>query len=611
MKMNRTEWIVVILCVLALPFAMTFTRTPAPPQPSQPAAAAETPSTPAAAPATPEAAPAPAEQPAVPVQETVLENAAARYTFTSAGGGIKEVTILAGPFAGRTEQVLNRHAPAAIGALSRAPGDLDTTVYQIKEQTDRSITYTGVSNGLEITKTWTMAEGDAQAGWGYVWKLNVTFKNARQEKVLGDYFLYAGALGPLHANDWLPPAVSWYADGDAEEHAVSRFDRSTFLGLWQTRPATTQIVDSLQNVTWGGVHNQYYANIISPAAPRSGDTATPMWSKPLPVEFDDPGRGTVKGRAVQSALGIASLQLEPGASVSWEGEIFTGPRSGTVLNKIGGERRQAMHYGMFRSLSRLFLGLLNNFYSWVNSYGVAVMMLTLLVRVCIWPLHIKSTRAMKRMAKLSPMMHDLKEKYKDDPQRMNMEMMKLYRDYGVNPVGGCLPLLLQFPIFLGYYGMMRTAVEMRGHEFLWVKDLSMPDTVAHIAGFPINPLPLVMAVTMYVQMAVTPKPAESNPQIEMQQKIFKIMPLFFLLFCYNFASALALYWSVQNIISIGQTWAMKFQPEPELKKLPPRPSFMQRMMEAQRLAQEAQRRQGKSGPARPGGGRGIRRGKDS
>ena len=268
-----------------------------------------------------------------------------------------------------------------------------------------------------------------------------------------------------------------------------------------------------------------------------------------------------------------------------------------------------MHYGWFRTLSRLFLGLLNTFYGWTGIYALSIVLLTLLVRTCIWPLHIKATRAMKRMSKLAPMMKEIREKHKEDPQRMNMEVMKLYRDYGVNPLGGCLPLLFQFPIFLGYFSMMKTAVEMRGHSFLWVKDLSMPDTVYTIpifGGIAINALPIVMSITMFIQMKVAPQPAMAdNPQMQMQMKIFKVMPFLFMFFCYNYPSALALYWSVQNIISIGQTWLMKRQGEPELKKLPPRPSFAERMMAAQAARQQKLKGGGKGPkPPRPGGGGG-------
>jgi YidC/Oxa1 family membrane protein insertase len=211
---------------------------------------------------------------------------------------------------------------------------------------------------------------------------------------------------------------------------------------------------------------------------------------------------------------------------------------------------------------------------------------------------------MKRMGKLSPMMKEIREKHKEDPQKMNMEIMKLYRDYGINPLGGCLPLLFQSPIFLGYYNMMKSAVEMRGHSFLWVHDLSMPDTVAHLGGIPINPLPIIMTITMFLQMKFAPQPGmDANPQMQMQMKIFKIMPFLFMFFCYNFASALALYWSVQNVISIGQTWLMQRQGEPELKKVPPRPSFMERAMAAQQARQQQMQNKGPR-PPRTGGGSG-------
>jgi YidC/Oxa1 family membrane protein insertase len=316
---------------------------------------------------------------------------------------------------------------------------------------------------------------------------------------------------------------------------------------------------------------------------------------------------------MESGVGMEKFELAKGESYTWKGEVYTGPRSGTVLNRLGradaehlgGEGRQAMHYGWFRLLSRAFLGLLNMFYGWIGIYAVAIIMLTLFVRICIWPLHIKATRAMKRMAKLAPMMKEIREKHKDEPQRMNVEVMKLYREYGVNPLGGCLPLLFQFPIFLGYYNMMKSAVEMRGHSFLWIKDLSMPDTVATLGPIDINPLPIIMTITMYLQMKFAPQPGmDANPQMQMQMKIFKVLPILFMFFCYNFASALALYWTVQNIISIGQTWLMQRQPEVELKKVPPRPSFAERVLAAQQARQREQQQKKGPRPPRTGGGGG-------
>lgn len=605
MKMNRTEWLVVALCAVAVVWLTTTSapprRAPAPEAPVEavePAATAET--TPPESPPEPDT---------TPPEETVFRNEVAEYTFTNRGGGIATVRILEAQYAGKTEQILNAGAPGAIGSLSREPGTVDTSLWTIQEKTDRSITYSTVRDGFEITKKWTMSDrGSATEGWGYLWNLEVRVRNTGSEAAKASYHLYSGALGPLHSNDWIPAAASWSEDGDAEELGANAFNASRFLGfLWQTRGPRQTIIEEPENMLWGGVHNQYYTILISGSDPKT-DRVTSLWLQRFPTVFDDPGRGQVKGFAIEAGTGLPAVQLDPGGEMKWSGEVYTGPRSGTVLNRLGNDRNGVMHYGMFRSLSRLFLGMLNKFYGWVSSYAIAIMMLTLVVRIVIWPLHIKATRAMKLMSKMSPLMAELKEKYQNDPQKMQVETMKLYREYNVNPLGGCLPLLLQFPIFLGYYGMMRSAVEMRGHSFLWVKDLSMPDTVFTIPGInlPVNPLPLLMTVTMYIQMAVSPKPAETNPQIAMQQKIFKFMPLLFLFFCYGFASALALYWTVQNIISIGQTKLMSLQPEPELTKRPPRPagsSFLERAMAAQQARQQSLQQQ-KKGSKQPRTGTG-------
>jgi len=165
------------------------------------------------------------------------------------------------------------------------------------------------------------------------------------------------------------------------------------------------------------------------------------------------------------------------------------------------------------------------------------------------------------MAQLSPLVNELKVKYKDDQQRMNQEMMKLYKEYNINPLTGCLPMLIQIPIFFAFYAMLGSAVELRDSSFLWVKDLSQPDTIAHIFGFPINILPLVMAATQLWQLRITPKTGDPS-----QQRILLIMPIVFLFICYPFAAALSLYYTVQNLILIGQTYLTRNQTAPQLAK---------------------------------------------
>ncbi|MCU0752734.1 MAG: YidC/Oxa1 family membrane protein insertase, partial [Akkermansiaceae bacterium] len=157
--------------------------------------------------------------------------------------------------------------------------------------------------------------------------------------------------------------------------------------------------------------------------------------------------------------------------------------------------------------------------------------------------------------------------------------------FGINPLGGCLPMFIQIPIFFGFYRMLQYAVELRGQGFLWVNDLSQPDTLAHVAGIPINLLPVVMAITSFLQIRMTPMTGD-----KMQQRIIMFMPFMFFFFCYNFASALALYWTTQNIFSIGQTWLMNKVPEPELKPVKGAgKSWVQRMAEKQAEMQKLQK----------------------
>jgi YidC/Oxa1 family membrane protein insertase len=207
---------------------------------------------------------------------------------------------------------------------------------------------------------------------------------------------------------------------------------------------------------------------------------------------------------------------------------------------------------------------MNSLHGLVGNYAAAILALTTIIRLVLWPLQSKANRSMRQMAALAPKMQELREKYKDDPTRMNQEVMKLYKEYGINPVGGCLPMMIQIPIFFGLYKMLAQAVELRNARFLWVQDLSQPDTVAHlpVLGWPINIIPLCMAATQIWLMQMTPKTGDAT-----QRRVMMFTPLIFLFICYNFAAALALYYTTQNLFSILQFYLNKQQPMPELQKV--------------------------------------------
>ena len=162
------------------------------------------------------------------------------------------------------------------------------------------------------------------------------------------------------------------------------------------------------------------------------------------------------------------------------------------------------------------------------------------------------------MAKIQPEMQAVREKFKDNPQKMQAATMELFKKHKVNPMGGCLPILITMPFFFGFFQMLQSTAELRYAPFLWSVDLSAPDTVMRIFGLPLNILPLLMGATMIIQMRLTPMPSTDN----MQAKIFKFMPWIFTLFCYNFSGALALYSTVNGIFTIGQQLVVNRMKDP-------------------------------------------------
>jgi YidC/Oxa1 family membrane protein insertase len=156
------------------------------------------------------------------------------------------------------------------------------------------------------------------------------------------------------------------------------------------------------------------------------------------------------------------------------------------------------------------------------------------------------------MTAIQDPLKEIREKYKNNPNKIQAETMKLFKRYRVNPAAGCLPIFIQIPIFFGLYFMLRTSSELRFAHFLWIRDLSIADTVARIGAFPVNILPLVMCVTMVLQMHMTPMPSVDGSQ----KMVFKLMPVIFLFCCYNFPSGLVLYWTMQNILTILQQYVV-------------------------------------------------------
>lgn len=244
--------------------------------------------------------------------------------------------------------------------------------------------------------------------------------------------------------------------------------------------------------------------------------------------------------------------LAPGAAKDYKYQVFFGPKKLTMLKELGHNLDKSLDFGWFDIIAKPTLWLLNWFYSFCHNYGIAIILVTILFKAIFWPISQKGMKSMKNMQKLQPKMVKIKEKYKSDPAKMNQEVMNLYKTYKVNPLGGCLPMVLQIPVFFALYKVLLMGIELRHAPFmLWITDLAAPDRlwlgfdIPYLGGLPV--LTLLMGASMFYQQKLTPTSADPT-----QAKIMMFLPVIFTFMFLNFASGLVLYWFVNNLLSILQ-----------------------------------------------------------
>lgn len=261
---------------------------------------------------------------------------------------------------------------------------------------------------------------------------------------------------------------------------------------------------------------------------------------------------------IQSALVLPPETLAPGQARTYTYRVFFGPKRGEVLKTYGLELERVVDFGMFDFIAKPCLWFMNWIYGFIPNYGIAIIILTILTKVLLWPLGNKSYKSMNEMKRMQPLMTEIREKHKNDKKKMNEEMMNLYRVYKVNPLGGCLPMLVQLPVFFALYRMLYEAIELRHAPFFgWINDLSAPDRLFSFDfqvplmeppyGIPV--LTIIMGATMFLQQKMTPTPGDPT-----QAKMMTFMPLIFTFIFINFSSGLVLYWLVNNLASIAQQY---------------------------------------------------------
>ncbi len=543
--MDRKSWIAIILSIAGL-FAWQWYISKYYPQP-EPVPAGTAPA------ATPERfaspiAPIPAAPSAPPImapKAQSLESGDVEFVFNNDTGGIEQVVLRMHMGEDSEHVALNRSRTMPVGALGFEPGEvLGGFSMNADKAAGRVLFQKRQADGLEISKRFSLP--DTAGGKNqYLVDLEIVFRNTGAEALtVPDFFVGTGGAAPIHALD-LPmyTRFDWGHESSMSNIDVNWFGASSIplIGI-QLHGERELYLESEPEIRWASVASQYFCTILTPAP---GSPTKSVWAK----RFDAPKLDGQEIFGIQGGLIQAGPILEPGASETRTFRIYSGPKELPRLRELGPTQDQVMNFGIFGFVSEFLLWAMNSIHGFVGSYAASIIVLTILIKSFLWPVQNKATNEMRKMALLSPKMTEMREKFKDDPQKMNQEVMKLYKEYGVNPLSGCLPMLIQIPIFFGFYSMLGTAIELRNSSFFWVHDLSQPDTIAHVLGFPVNVLPIVMAGTMVWQMIITPKTGDA-----MQQRIFYFMPVIFLAFCYNYASGLALYWTTQNIFSIVQLY---------------------------------------------------------
>ncbi|MBT3638082.1 MAG: membrane protein insertase YidC [Opitutae bacterium] len=335
-------------------------------------------------------------------------------------------------------------------------------------------------------------------------------------------------------------------DGEAEE--FFQYNEMEVAGQWDSR--------TLAQTRWACVNNQFFVNVVRPET----DLANARVGWRIKDRSDSTPENEVKG--VEGRLSFPLGRLEPGVPKNFSFHVYAGPKDYVGLSELKFEQKKVMQFGVFWWLSEPFSWLLNKLHFFLGSYGLAIIALTILVKSLLWPLTAKATRSQKKMQALQEPMGKLKEKHKGNSQKLNQEMMKFYKENKVNPFAGCWPILIQIPIFLSMFWMLRSAAELYGQGFLWANDLSEQDSVSVLQGFSINLLPILMVATQWFQMKLNPMqmgPEMSDAQ-RINAKMMRFMPFMFLIFLYFFSSSLVLYWTIQNLMTILQTLITKRGP---------------------------------------------------
>jgi len=461
-----------------------------------------------------------------PVQETLTEIQTETYklVFSDIGGSLKNISLNEYQKRDKEEILVEENDPAKriFTMHSAQVSGLDRKRFELVKQ-ENSLEYRLVESGwMEITKRYTFDKSSNHID------LDIIIKNAASRTTPFSYQLI-GPSGLVESSE---------VSGRSLLQADTMIDGK----IWKTK-ASKGAQERTGDITWVALKNRYFALILKPFSPPRAVTVKETLEK-----------------NILTVLASQNYELSPGGTTEEKYMLYAGPLDDKRIAPLGYEMQKVVEYGFFGGLSKALLSVLSFFYKGTKNWGIAIILLTVLVNAILFPLTYKSFNAMQQMKKIQPHMQKLKELHKDNPQKLNKEMMELYKKHNVNPLGGCLPLLLQMPIFIALYQGLMKSVALKGAHFLWIKDLAQPDAVAlpfvlPLLGASINILPLLMVGVMVLQQKISQGitgAGMTDEQASQQRMMMIMMPLLFGFLFYKMPSGLVLYWLTNTILMTAE-----------------------------------------------------------
>lgn len=434
------------------------------------------------------------------------------FTFSNIGGKIKETMVK-----DYAKTLLERDLGVIAG--------FENTVFKFSQK-GNAVVYTYQDQDLQMTKIFNFSEER------YVVDMEVIFNNIGTKTNGSAYRIYNGTLDlDQYTKDELVARDKYFLELSIA--LPEKIVRKNFAAALKNEQVY------FEKATWVGTRDRYFCAILFPLSPISK-----VFMKPLGKQ------------RVTTGIETVVLDIPPATKYTFYSSFYVGPQDLKLLSDVHAGSENIVSFGTFDIISQSLLYVMRFLYSYLHSWGICVLLISILVFLVLYPLTAKSMASMKKMQELQPQIERLRGQFKDQPQKLNKEIMDLYKGHKVNPFGGCLPMFLQIPVFFGLYQALMRSVELKGAKFLWIKDLSEPDRLIvlkdslPLIGKDINILPLVMIVGMFLQQKMSMKATSSSTMQEQQKIMLFVFPLLFGYLFYHFPSGLTLYWVSYTILSL-------------------------------------------------------------